>query len=286
MISPTFRAVGAPLGETCLENYFKDIRNTKPLTRDEETALMVRVINGEHGARERLVKANLRFVVSVCRNYEHQGLPLCDLINEGNLGLIRASELFDGNKNFKFISYAVWWIRQGILKALAEQSRLVRLPLNRSSEIYRVHKARGRIEQRTRRPAEPAEIARELGMKESAVREASAIAEAHVSLNAPVNRGESTDLIERIRYTDQESADDRMSRIFFGNRIARSLGKLTDRESMVIRMYFGIETEHALTLESISRHFKLSRERIRQIKRQALYKLKTDRNLKRLSEDH
>jgi RNA polymerase primary sigma factor len=224
-------------------------------------------------------------VVSVCRNYEHQGLPLCDLINEGNLGLIRASELFDGNKNFKFISYAVWWIRQGILKALAEQSRVVRLPLNRSSAIYQVRLARSRIEQRIRRPAESAEIARELGMKVSAVRESAAIAEKHVSLDAPSKQFESVDLIDMIQYKDQVSADVRMDRISFGTKVARSLGSLSDREGKVIRMYFGIGTAHAQTLDGIARHFKLSRERIRQIKRQALGKLKTDRALKRLSDE-
>ena len=274
-----------PPTDTGLENYFKEIRSSKPLSRAEEGALMVRIRNGESDAREMLIKANLRFVVGVSLNYQYQGLPLCDIINEGNLGLIRASMLFDETKNFKFISYAVWWIRQSILLAFANQSRIVRLPVNRSNSVYQIGIARGKIEQRTHRAAEPEEIARELGIKERAVHENMAATDKYVSLDAPLNRNESTGLIDLIRYENQEPTDHRMSRLSFTKEISRSLKNLSDRDSEIIQMYFGIGRESAQTLDDIGRHFKLTRERIRQIKQTAIKRLKKDINLKYLNDE-
>jgi len=274
-----------PLNEENLESYFKEIKDNLPLSRNEESELMVRIRNDEPGARELLIKANLRFVVGVSLNYQHQGLPLCDIINEGNIGLICATMHFDETKNFKFISYAVWWIRQSILKAISEQSRIVRLPINRSGAVYRIGKARSKLEQQNQRSVELAEIARELGMKERIVREDIAISHAHVSLDAPQNEGESTNLIELIHYKNQEPTDNRISRLSSRNVVFRSLDKLSTRESEIIRMYFGIGRECAQTLGDIGRHFKLTRERIRQIKQRALVRLKNDLDLERLNDE-
>jgi RNA polymerase primary sigma factor len=194
--------------------------------------------------------------------------------------------LFDETKNFKFISYAVWWVRQAILLALADQSRIVRLPINRSGSVYQIGMARSKIEQRTQRPAEPAEIARELGMKEKAVRENMAITNKHVSLDAPLNQNESTGLIDQIRYENQEPTDTHINRISFRKAVVRSLKKLSDRESEVIQMYFGIGRESAQTLDDIGLYFNLTRERIRQIKQRALARLKRDMNLEHLNDEH
>jgi len=282
MASRKYNGIATHLTDATLESYFREIRNYKPLSRDEEQALMVRIRSGETAAREQLIKANLRFVVGVSHNYQYQGLPLCDIINEGNVGLITASMHFDETKNFKFISYAVWWIRQSILKALAEQSRIVRLPINRSGDVYHIRKARSILEQRTRRDAEPAEIARELGMKEKAVLEDMAIGETYVSLDAPVNQDGSTALVELMYCKDQESTDTGIEQVFFRKKVTRSLDKLSSREQEVVRMYFGIGTDCAHTLDDIGRHLKLTRERIRQIKEKALAKLRTNMDLERL----
>jgi RNA polymerase primary sigma factor len=286
MASRQLKSIAATATETCLDNYFNEIKDIKPLSRDEEVALMARIRNGEPGARELLIKSNLRFVVGVSLNYQHQGLPLSDIINEGNLGLIRATMLFDENKNFKFISYAVWWIRQAILQALADQSRIVRVPINRSGSVYKISISRSKIEQQTRRPAEPAEIARDLGMKEKAVRENMAIANKHVSLDAPLSQNETTGLIDQIHYENQEMTDAHISSISFTKEVVRSLGKLSPRESEIIQMYFGIGRDSALTLDDIGRQLNLTRERIRQIKQRALARLKKDMNLERLQDEH
>lgn len=286
MASRYLKSILATLTETCLDNYFKEIKDIKPLSRGDEVALMARIRNGERDAREQLIKANLRFVVGVSLNYQHQGLPLCDIINEGNLGLIRATMLFDENKNFKFISYAVWWVRQAILKALADQSRIVRLPINRSGSVYKIGITRGKIEQQTRRPAEPAEIGRDLGMKEKTVRENMAIANKHVSLDAPLSQNESNGLIDQICYENQETTDARINSIFFAKEVVRSLERLSPRENEIIQMYFGIGRDSALSLDDIGRHLNLTRERIRQIKQRALARLKKDMNLVRLNNEH
>ncbi|MBN1577649.1 MAG: RNA polymerase sigma factor RpoD/SigA [Chitinispirillaceae bacterium] len=286
MASRNLKSVIAPLTDACLENYFREIRYNKPLSRTEEVALMARIRNGEAGARELLIKANLRFVVGVSRNYQYQGLPLCDVINEGNLGLIRASMHFDETKNFKFISYAVWWIRQAILQALAEQSRIVRLPLNRSGAVYRIGKVRSRLEQRVQRSPEAAEIARELGMKEGVVRENMSITDTHVSLDAPLDQNDTPGLINLLHDKDQELPDNGIARLTFRKAILRSLENLSDREREIITMYFGIGRGSARTLDEIGRHFKLTRERIRQIKQRALVKLKKDLRLELLNNEY
>jgi RNA polymerase primary sigma factor len=277
----------SPVTETCLESYFKEIRDNKPLKRDEEVALMIRIRNGETGAREQLVKANLRFVVGVSRNYQNQGLPLCDIINEGNLGLIRASMLFDETKNFKFISYAVWWIRQAILQALAEQSRIVRLPLNRSGAVYRIGKTRSKLEQHFHRAPRPAEIAHELGIKERVVSETMTISDTHLSLDAPLSQDEMPGgLLDLIHDAEQETPDDIIMCKSFRNEIARSLETLPDREKEIIKLYFGIGMDSAHTLDEIGHHFNLTRERIRQIKQKALMRLKKSAEMVRLNDDN
>jgi RNA polymerase primary sigma factor len=275
----------SPVSETCLDNYFKDIRNNKPLTRAEEVELMTRIRKGETAAREQLIKANLRFVVGVSRNYQYQGLPLSDIINEGNLGLIRASMHFDETKNFKFISYAVWWIRQAILQALAEQSRIVRLPLNRSGTVYRISKASSKLEQHFQRKPHPSEIAQELGLHERVIRDTLAISDSHFSLDAPLKDDSASGLIDMIRDDKEETPDKHITGESFKGEIDRSLAQLSDRERAILKMYFGIGMDCAHTLDEIGIHFKLTRERIRQIKQKALDRLRKNGALERLIDD-
>jgi RNA polymerase primary sigma factor len=260
--------------ESCLALYFKEIRNNKPLSIEESAALAAKIRTGNRKALNALVRANLRFVVSVSHNYRNQGLPLSDLINEGNLGLIRAAKHFDEKKNFKFISYAVWWIRQSILQALAEQSRIVRLPINRACAIHKIGKTRGKLEQRYRRNPHTEEIARELNIDENVVVETLKIRNTHTSLDAPVSPSDDSRLIDTLNDEGQERPDEGIMEISLREEIEKTLATLDVREREVIKLYFGIDNESTHTLDEIGKRFNISRERVRQIKKKALSQLK------------
>lgn len=268
--------------EGSLALYLKEIGKNRSLTIEEESKLAVRIRKGDRKALERLVKANLRFVVSVARNYQNQGLPLSDLINEGNLGLIRAAKRFDEKKNFKFISYAVWWIRQAILQALAEQSRIIKLPLNRVGTIHKIGKMRSKLEQKYRRLPNVEELAAELNIDEAEVQETIKIGNSHMSLDAPLQQGEDSRLIDILQDEDQEQPDDGLMEISLQEEINHTLETLSEREKEVVRLYFGIGEETSHTLEEIGQRFNLTRERARQIKEKGLRRLKHSSRSKRL----
>jgi RNA polymerase primary sigma factor len=254
--------------------YLKEISKSHTLNVEEEARLAIKIHKGERKSLDQLVKANLRFVVSVARNYQNQGLPLSDLINEGNLGLIRAAKRFDETKNFKFISYAVWWIRQSILQALAEQSRIIKLPLNRVGAIHKIGKAQSRLEQKFQRSPFNEEIAAELSLNEEDVKETLKIGNSHISLDSPIQPGEESRLIDLLPGAEEEQPDTELMEISLQEEVNNALDTLTDREKEVIRLYFGIGEELSHTLEEIGQRFNLTRERARQIKEKALHKLK------------
>jgi len=260
--------------EGSLAIYLREIGKNRSLTAEEEADAAVRIRKNDRKALERLVKANLRFVVSVARNYQNQGLPLSDLINEGNLGLIRAAKRFDEKKNFKFISYAVWWIRQAILQALAEQSRIIKLPLNRVGTIHKIGKAQGRLEQKYRRLPNVTEIAEALDIDEADVQETIKIGNSHMSLDAPLQQGNDSKLIDLLTDHSTEQPDDTVLEMSLHEEINRTLNTLSEREKEVVKMYFGIGEETSHTLEEIGQRFNLTRERARQIKEKALNRLK------------
>ena len=268
--------------ESSLALYFKKIGKNKPLSFEEEAELAIRIRNGERKALEKLVKANLRFVVSVSRNYQNQGLPLSDLISEGNLGLIRAVKRFDEKKNFKFISYGVWWIRQAILQSLAEQSRIIRLPLNRVGTIHRIAKTQMKLEQKYRRSPTAEEIARELCLDENEVRETLKIGNTHLSLDAPLQYGADSKMIDVLHDDNQERTDDGAMDISLREEIEKTLDTLSKREKEVVKLYFGIGKETSHTLEEIGLHFNITRERVRQIKEKSLRRLRHYSRSKRL----
>ena len=253
--------------------YLREISKTHALSAEEEARLAVRIREGDRKALEALVRANLRFVVSVSRTYQNQGLPLSDLINEGNLGLIRAAKRFDEKKNFKFISYAVWWIRQGILQSLAEHSRIVKLPLNRVGTIHKIGKTQGRLEQKYRRAPGAAEIARELHITEEEVQESMRIGGIHVSLDSERGIGDETKLIDILLDEEQERTDHGVEGLSLREEVAGLLSNLSEREGEIVRLYFGIDEESAHTLEEIGLRFNLTRERVRQIKEKAMRRL-------------
>jgi RNA polymerase primary sigma factor len=259
--------------EDSLDIYLKQIAKNAPLTSKEEASLAVRIRRGDHAALKKLVLANLRFVVSVSHTYMNQGLPVSDLINEGNVGLIHAATRFDEKKNFRFISYAVWWIRQAILQALAEQSRIVRLPLNRVSSICKIEQAHQRLQQRHMRTANLLEIGNELGMRESDVHKMTQVARRHASLDAPCEDGRTT-LYDFLPDSGAGAVEDTMTRDSLRRELGRSLAFLDTKEREVINLYFGIGQDAAHTLDDIGQRFGLTRERIRQIKENALKKLK------------
>ncbi|MDR2728228.1 MAG: RNA polymerase sigma factor RpoD/SigA [Chitinispirillales bacterium] len=265
-----------------LNLYLKEIGKNKSLSLEEEAKLAVRIRKGDRKALEVLVKANLRFVVSVARNYQNQGLPLSDLINEGNLGLLRAAKRFDEKKNFKFISYAVWWIRQSILQALAEQSRIIKLPLNRVGAIHKIGKTQSRLEQKLRRVPNATEIAAELKIGEDEVYETIKIGNSHMSLDAPLQSSEDSRLLDLIPDEDQALPDDGLMGISLHDEINKTLDTLSEREKEVVRLYFGIGEDTSHTLEEIGQRFNLTRERARQIKEKALRRLKHSSRSKRL----
>ncbi|HEX2960528.1 MAG: sigma-70 family RNA polymerase sigma factor [Ignavibacteria bacterium] len=257
-----------------LDKYLQEIGKVDLLTPDEEIDLAVSIKNEDPVALERLVKANLRFVVSVAKQYQNQGLSLGDLINEGNLGLIKAAKRFDETRGFKFISYAVWWIRQSILQALAEQSRIVRLPLNRVGALNKIGKAYSNLEQEFEREPSATELAQELSMDISEVSDTLKISGRHVSMDAPFLQGEENRLLDVIQNDQQPSPDFNLMSESLKNEIERALSTLTDREAEVIKLYFGLNKEHSLTLEEIGEKFNLTRERVRQIKEKAIRRLR------------
>jgi len=268
--------------EGSLALYLREIGKNKSLTLEDEAKLAVRIRKGDKRALEKLVNANLRFVVSVARNYQNQGLPLSDLINEGNLGLIRAAKRFDEKKNFKFISYAVWWIRQAILQALAEQSRIIKLPLNRVGTIHKIGKMQSKLEQKFRRLPNVEELAEELKIDISEVQETIKIGNSHMSLDAPLQHGEDSRLMDVLQDEDQLLPDNGLMEVSLQDEISKTLDTLSEREKEVVRLYFGIGEETSHTLEEIGQRFNLTRERARQIKEKALRRLKHSSRSKRL----
>ena len=257
-----------------LDKYLQEIGKVELITAEEEVELAQRIKAGDQRALEKLTKANLRFVVSVAKQYQNQGLTLPDLINEGNLGLIKAAQRFDETRGFKFISYAVWWIRQSILQALAEQSRIVRLPLNKIGSINKINKAYASLEQAHERPPSAEEIATKLEMSEMDVKESMRNSGRHVSMDAPLVEGEDSNLYDVLNSDDSPNPDDDLMVDSLRTEIERSLATLTPREGDVIRLYFGLNGQHPLTLEEIGEKFDLTRERVRQIKEKAIRRLK------------
>jgi RNA polymerase primary sigma factor len=257
-----------------LDKYLQEIGKVDLITAEEEVELAQRIREGDQIALEKLTKANLRFVVSVAKQYQNQGLSLPDLINEGNLGLIKAAQRFDETRGFKFISYAVWWIRQSILQALAEQSRIVRLPLNKIGSINKINKAYASIEQEEERAPSASEIATFLDMSESDVKESQRNSGRHVSMDAPLVEGEDSNLYDVLRSGESPNPDRQLLNASLSIEIERALETLTPREADVIRLYFGLENKQALTLEEIGERFDLTRERVRQIKEKAIRRLK------------
>jgi len=257
-----------------LDKYLQEIGKVGLITAEEEVALAQKIRQGDQAALEKLTKANLRFVVSVSKQYQNQGLTLPDLINEGNLGLIKAAQRFDETRGFKFISYAVWWIRQSILQALAEQSRIVRLPLNKIGSINKINKAFSQLEQTYEREPNPDEIADLLEISEGEVKESLRNSGRHVSMDAPVIQGEDTNMYDLLRNEDGTTPETALLYDSLRREIERAISTLTPREADVIRYYFGLNGEHANTLEEIGEKFDLTRERVRQIKEKAIRRLK------------
>ena len=257
-----------------LDLYLREIGETPLINAEEEVRLARKIKQGDKKALEKLTKANLRFVVSVAKQYQNQGLSLADLINEGNIGLIKAAKRFDETRGFKFISYAVWWIRQAILQALAEQSRIVRLPLNRVGTLHKIGKASSRLEQGLGREPSPEEIAIELELTAGEVSDTLKISNSHLSLDAPFSVSEDNSLIDVLEDEFQPSPDESLLSNSLRIEIEKALDTLTPREAEVINLYFGLNGEKALTLEEIGARFSLTRERVRQIKEKAIRRLR------------
>ncbi len=257
-----------------LDKYLQDIGKEELITADEEVTLAQKIRQGDQQALEKLCKANLRFVVSVAKQYQNQGLSLPDLINEGNLGLIKAAQRFDETRGFKFISYAVWWIRQSILQALAEQSRIVRLPLNQVGSLNKIKKESSRLEQKFERPPSSDEIAEALEIPEYKIDAALKISTRYVSMDAPLTEDEDMKLIDIFVDVDAPVTDAGLMRESLAREIQRSLSTLTEKERDVVNLYYGIGMNHGLTLEEIGAKFDLTRERVRQIKEKAIRRLK------------
>jgi RNA polymerase primary sigma factor len=257
-----------------LDKYLQEIGREELITADEEVKLAQLIRSGSQVALEKLTKANLRFVVSVAKQYQNQGLSLPDLINEGNLGLIKAARRFDETRGFKFISYAVWWIRQSILQALAEQSRIVRLPLNQVGSLNRISKEMSRLEQKFERPPLPDELAESLYIPQEKISAVMKISTRHVSMDAPLAQDEETKFIDVYMTEDGPNTDNGLMFESLSREIQRSLSTLTEKERDVINLYFGLGMAHGLTLEEIATKFDLTRERVRQIKEKAIRRLK------------
>jgi RNA polymerase primary sigma factor len=257
-----------------LDKYLQEIARVGLITAEEEVQLAQKIRQGDKKALEKLTKANLRFVVSVSKQYQNQGLSLPDLINEGNLGLIKAAQRFDETRGFKFISYAVWWIRQSILQALAEQSRIVRLPLNKIGTINKINKAFSQLEQQLEREPNAQEIADLLGLPVEEVKESLKNSNRHISMDAPLVQGEESDMYEVLGNDEADMPESNLLRDSLKREIERTISTLTDREAEVIRYYFGLNGMQPHTLEEIGEKLELTRERARQIKEKALRRLK------------
>jgi RNA polymerase primary sigma factor len=257
-----------------LDKYLQEIGRVELISADEEVDLARRIKEGDQAALERLVKANLRFVVSVSKQYQNQGLSLPDLINEGNVGLIKAAQRFDETRGFKFISYAVWWIRQSILQALAEQARIVRLPLNKIGSINKINKTFSNLEQQFEREPSASEIAEILELTVDDVKESMQNSSKHVSMDAPLIEGEDNSLYDVVSSDDSPGPDTTLMHDSLKREIERTLTTLAPREADIVRLFFGLNGQHALTLEEIGEKFDLTRERVRQIKEKAIRRLK------------
>lgn len=266
-----------------LDKYLQEIGKEDLITVEEEVELAQRIKKGDQKALEKLTRANLRFVVSVAKQYQNQGLSLPDLINEGNLGLIKAAEKFDETRGFKFISYAVWWIRQSILQALAEQSRIVRLPLNQVGSLNKINKAFSKFEQEHERKPSPEELAESLDLPADKVADTLRVSGRHVSVDAPFVDGEDNSLLDVLVNNDSPNADSSLIMESLAKEIGRALATLTERESDIIRLFFGIGCQE-MTLEEIGERFGLTRERVRQIKEKAIRRLRHTSRSKLLKE--
>lgn len=258
-----------------LDKYLQEIGREELISVEEEVELAGKIRNGDRAALEKLTKANLRFVVSVAKQYQNQGLSLPDLINEGNLGLIKAAEKFDETRGFKFISYAVWWIRQAILQALAEQARIVRLPLNQVGTLNKITKAFSRFEQENERKPSAEELSEELGVPVDKIADTLKMSGRHVSVDAPFVEGEDNSLIDVMVNEDSPNADRGLINESLSKEVERALATLTDREAEIIRKFFGIGVPE-MTLEEIGEEFGLTRERVRQIKEKAIRRLRSN----------
>ena len=257
-----------------LDKYLQDISKIDLITAEEEVELAQKIKRGDQRALEHLVNANLRFVVSVAKQYQNQGLTLPDLINEGNFGLVKAAQRFDETRGFKFISYAVWWIRQSILQALAEQSRVVRLPLNKIGSINKINKTFSYLEQAHERPPSAEEIAEELGLSVSEVKQSLKNAGKHISMDAPFAEGEDSNLYDVISASETPMPDTELVKESIREEIGRVLDTLSEREADVVKLYYGIGQSSTMTLDEIGNTFDLTRERVRQIREKAIRKLR------------
>ena len=257
-----------------LDKYLQEIGREELITAEEEVILAKKIKDGDQGALEKLTRANLRFVVSVAKQYQNQGLSLPDLINEGNLGLIKAARRFDETRGFKFISYAVWWIRQSILQALAEQSRIVRLPLNQVGSLNKINKAFSKLEQQFEREPTADELAEVLDLPIDKVSDTMKVSGRHVSMDAPFANGEESSLLDVLVNLDSPKADTGLMNESLSKEIDRALSTLTERERDVVKLFFGIGLNHGLTLEEIGDKFDLTRERVRQVKEKAIRRLR------------
>mgnify|MGYP003585766048 CR=1 FL=1 len=265
-----------------LDKYLHDIGKVELITAEEEVELARKIKDGDQDALDKLTKANLRFVVSVAKQYQNQGLNLPDLINEGNLGLMKAAQRFDETRGFKFISYAVWWIRQSILQALAEQSRIVRLPLNKIGTINKIAKAYAQLEQEYQREPKIEEVARFLDITEAEVKDSLRNSTRHVSMDASLNQDEDNNMYDVLKSEDTPTPDKGLLYESLKLEINRLISTLPQREADVVKLYFGLDSKHPLTLEEIGEKFDLTRERVRQIKEKAIRRLKHTSKCKNL----
>jgi RNA polymerase primary sigma factor len=265
-----------------LDKYLQEIGKVDLITSEVEVELAKRIREGDQIALEKLTKANLRFVVSVAKQYQNNGLTLGDLINEGNLGLIKAAKRFDETRGFKFISYAVWWIRQSIMQALAEQSRIVRLPLNRVGSLNKISKTFSDLEQRFQREPSADELSEVMGLSLEEISGTMMVSGRHVSINAPFSQGEDGSLLDVLEDNSEQTPDSALMTSSLQVEVARALSTLTEREADVISYYFGLNGKYALTLEEIGEKFKLTRERVRQIKEKATHRLRSTSRSKTL----
>lgn len=259
-----------------LDKYLQDISKLPMITAEEEVELAQRIRQGDQAALDKLTTANLRFVVSVAKQYQNQGLTLPDLINEGNAGLVKAAKRFDETRGFKFISYAVWWIRQAILQALAEQSRIVRLPLNKIGSINKINKTFSFLEQKHERPPSPQEIAQELDMTVTEVKQSLKNSGRHLSMDAPLKEGETSSLYDVVKSGESPNPDRDLMKESLNVEINRALDTLSQKESDVIRLNFGLSNEPPMTLDEIGATFDLTRERVRQIREKGIKRLRQD----------